>query len=366
MFYQLLIVSINIIIGVFIGHRVLLSFKLKKVYSKVIFWIIFMLFSCSYIISSIFNGILPYDITKYLNILGSYYLAFFAYIALLFPVAFILSRIFKKKSKKVDFYLISLVFVTLIVSCGYYFAHSPYIKTYDVKTDKQLENGSLKIAMVSDIHLGYLVKNNQLSQMISDINAENPDIVLLAGDVIDYDLTPVIKDNMLSQFNNLKSKYGTYACLGNHDYYNGTSDELVNLLTENNIKVLQDSSTLINNDFYVIGRNDKTTSLFNGTRTPLSKITDGIDTSKATLLLDHEPRNFSESIDSNIDLQVSGHTHKGQLFPFNFVTHAIFQSDYGYTKYNNTNVIVTSGYGTWGPPIRTNSRSEIVMINLHN
>lgn len=366
LFVQLAFVALNIIISYFIGKRIIKSINFKRTLNIVIFWIVFMTFSCSYILSSILKDFLPYTLTKLLNIIGCCYLGVFLYIILLFPIAFISTKIFKKKAMQFDFYITALILVAFIFSFGFYFSHSPYFKNYDVTIDKHLDEKNLKIALVSDIHLGYMVDSNQLEKMVDKINSQNVDIVLIAGDIIDFDLTPVIKDDMLSKFKDLKSTYGTYADLGNHDFYSGDSAELTDILRSNNVNVLEDSSVLVNNDFYVIGRNDKATSLSNGTRSPLPDIMGNIDNTKPTIVLDHEPHSIDEASANNIDLQLSGHTHKGQLFPFNFVTKVIFPIDYGYGKFGNTNVIVSSGYGTWGPPIRTNSRAEIVLINLHN
>lgn len=83
------------------------------------------------------------------------------------------------------------------------------------------------------------------------------------------------------------------------------------------------------------------------------------------IVIDHNPKYIDESLNANIDLQLSGHTHKGQITPGNLVTNKMFEIDYGYLKKDNLNVVVSSGYGTWGPPIRIGSRSEIVQMNLH-
>jgi len=124
---------------------------------------------------------------------------------------------------------------------------------------------------------------------------------------------------------------------------------------------LRDSATLINNSFYLIGREDRT----NNRRKNILSLLDSVDKSKPIILLDHQPFNLSESADNDIDLQISGHTHHGQLWPFNFITKAIYEVSSGYKKIKNTHVIVSNGYGTWGPPMRLGNRPEILIIDLN-
>ena len=184
-------------------------------------------------------------------------------------------------------------------------------------------------------------------------------------DIIDSDITPFLNHNMASEFSNLKAKYGTFATLGNHDILTKSEDEIVRILKENSITVLRDEATLINNSFYIIGRDDITISRFtNKPRASLENLTKNLDKSKPLIVVDHNPKYLNESLDANIDLQLSGHTHKGQIAPGNIVTNKLFEVHYGYLKKDNLNVVVSSGYGTWGPPVRLGSKSEIVQINL--
>ena len=204
--------------------------------------------------------------------------------------------------------------------------------------------------LVSDIHLGEVIENNRLNTLVEKINSLNGDMVLIAGDLVDSDLTPVKEKDMLDSLKDIKSKYGTYLSLGNHDFYTGEADELENILSKVNVNVLRDEITLINDSFYLI----------------IKSSIDNFNSDKPVIVIDHNPQYLDESISNNIDLQVSGHTHKGQLSPINLITDKLFDIDYGLGKFQNTSVVVTSGFGTWGPPIRIGSSSEIVMIKLHN
>ncbi|MBD7912529.1 MULTISPECIES: metallophosphoesterase [Clostridium] len=349
-----------------VGNRIYKSINKVNKLNKIVYWCIFAFISSSFIIYETATYNLPSILNKVLAFISSYYLAFFAYILMLFPIAFILTKLLKPKNNKLDFYMISLLITTLIVGIGTFLANSPYVKEYTISTDKQLKDGKLKIALVSDLHLGYFRGNNRIDLLKSELNKLGADVVIIAGDLVDGNLDPIIEDNMFSHLKDIKSTYGTYFATGNHDFYTGKVDELCTLLTEQGIHILRNESTLINDEFYILGRDDVTADRLGTKRPPLDNMSSNIDNNKFSILIDHNPQNIKEAEGDNIDLQVSGHTHKGQIIPGNLITHAIFPLDYGYGKFGNTNLVVSSGYGLWGPPIRTGSRSEIVLITLSN
>ena len=255
---------------------------------------------------------------------------------------------------------------TIITLIGSFNARSSKVTSYDINLEDKTLNSPLNIIMVSDIHLGNLIKNSRLEELVNEINDLNPDIVLLAGDIIDSDINPFIDNNMAEEFSKIKSKYGTFAALGNHDFLTKSEDKIVELLKDNSVTVLRDDKVLVNDSFYIIGRDDSSVDRLSGIkRKSLGEITKDIDKSKPLIVIDHNPKDINDSLDAEIDLQVSGHTHKGQIVPGNLITNSIFEVDYGYLKKDSLNVIVSSGYGTWGPPVRIGSRSEIVKINLN-
>ena len=368
MIYILLLIVIitYIFLNYLVGSRLLKSLNKTRNLNKKAYWAFFTIISSAFFIYQFLNKSLPHLVNKILAFISSYYLSFFLYLLILFPIAFTLTKILKFKNKKIDLYLISLVIVTLIVGVGTYFGVSPYVKKYDIKIDKPLKDGALKVALVSDIHLGELIGNDRLDKLLAEVNSLDADVVLIAGDLIDSSLDPIIEDNMLTKFKNMKSLYGTYFATGNHDFFAGEASQLSALAEENNITVLRDNSILINDDFYIIGRDDISSKSFSNERAPLENIVSNIDKNKLSIVMDHNPENVKDSEENNIDLQVSGHTHGGQVFPGNIITNALFPIDYGYGKFGNTNVVVSSGFGTWGPLIRVGSRSEVVLITLHN
>ncbi|MCR1950123.1 MULTISPECIES: metallophosphoesterase [unclassified Clostridium] len=296
------------------------------------------------------------------------------YTLLTFPIIGIINIIVSKSplsnnlSNKYYIYqtiLITVIFI-IITIIGSFNAKNSYVKSFDIDINKESLKEPINVVMVSDIHLGNIIKNKRLSKMVKEINTLNPDIVIIAGDIIDSDIKPFLDYNMGSEFSKIKSTYGTYASLGNHDIMTKAENQIVSVLEENSVKVLRDESILINDSFYIIGRDDITINRFSeNDRTSLLDLTHNLDKSKTMIVIDHNPKYINESLDANIDLQLSGHTHKGQITPGNVVTDKIFEIDYGYLKKDNLNVVVSSGYGTWGPPIRIGSRSEIIQINLH-
>lgn len=235
-FILILILILYSILSFIVGKRIYRSINSYKYINSQIYWIIFTIISTSFIFYEFTNKYFPHIINTILSFIGSYYLSFLLYTLILFPIAFLLTKILKPKN--FDFYLSSLVIVFLIISTGTYLSLSPYVNNYEIH-----------------------VWNSRAS---------------------------------------------------------------------------------------------------------LNDLTANLDSSKLSIVIDHNPSKIYESADNNIDLQVSGHTHKGQVFPGNLITKSLFPLDYGYGQFNNTNLVVSSGFGTWGPMIRTNSRSEIVSIKLKN
>ena len=349
-----------------------ISFLNNKVY-----WIVIALIASAYIISMILSSYIPSVVLNTLNIVGSYWMGIMFYLILVLPtidlikflnskISFIPRNINEAANFSLAVSLVVVVLLTSLMAYGTWSARSPKVTKYDLNVNKTSSDlKKLKIIMVSDIHLGLVVDNKRLTVMVNKINELNPDIVLIPGDIIDSSLGPFVKQNMSDNFKRLKSKYGVYACLGNHDEMGRSVEEIVKTFKASGINVLRDKAILINNSFYVIGRDDiSQESQTKIKRKDLSDIIKDLDKSRPLILMDHQPRDFADTQKNGIDLQVSGHTHRGQLFPANLITNLIFEIDYGYLQKDNSNFIVSSGYGTWGPPIRIGSRSEIVEIDI--
>lgn len=254
---------------------------------------------------------------------------------------------------------------SLIVIAGIITASSPVVRTVDIKIDKKggIEN-SLNIVMASDIHLGNIVGRKKFQYLADTINSLEPDVVLFPGDFFDETLGPVVKDHMGGLVESIRAKYGVYAVTGNHEYIGGVTDA-VNFMTKHKIRVLRDEAVEINGSILLAGREDRSIRRFTGgKRKSIDEILQGKNLNIPVILMDHQPFTIDESVKQGIDLHVSGHTHNGQLWPLNYITNAIFEVACGYRKIGNTNVYVSKGYGTWGPPVRTSGRPEIVVLQI--
>ena len=231
-----------------------------------------------------------------------------------------------------------------------------------VVEDDDILGGSIQRVLTQE---GYRVVHcMQGERFTSTLAEENPDLVLLPGDVFDEDIGPVIKENLGETLRTIKSKHGVIAITGNHEYIGG-EEAACRYLRDHGITVLRDSSIRIDGLCTVVGREDISIRQFAGKqRKSLDDLMKDVDTSLPIILLDHQPFHLEEAEDHGVDLQLSGHTHHGQLWPFNYVSSRIFEVSWGYKKKGNTHVYVSCGVGTWGPPVRTGNTPEIVNVKL--
>lgn len=199
--------------------------------------------------------------------------------------------------------------------------------------------------------------------MVETVNELNPDVILIAGDIFDGEPQELQNpDLVIAELQSLESKYGVYASLGNHDA-GPNYQQMLDFINSANINLLLDQTTIVSDQFIVGGRLDSSPIGEHGeTRTSTLNIP---KSNLPVIVMDHQPSNISE-YDSSVDLIVSGHTHRGQIYPFSLVTDALFDVDYGYYRETPTSpqVVVTSGVGTWGPPIRVGTNSEVVQITF--
>jgi predicted MPP superfamily phosphohydrolase len=261
--------------------------------------------------------------------------------------------------------IVVIALVGLIVFLGNLNKRNIEIRTLEInipKGDSKLNE--LNIVMASDIHLSPIDGERLLVRIVDKINSLNPDIVLLAGDIVD-DKAKVLEDRGIGEsFRKLKSKYGIYSITGNHEFINGV-DSCVRYAENFGIKFLRDSYTMIDSNFYLVGRDDTSMPQFTGRRRKsLEEIIKEIPGNYPKILLDHTPFRLEQAERNGINLQLSGHTHHGQMWPGNIITNMIYELSWGYKKKGNTHFYVSSGAGTWGPPVRTGSSSEVVNIKV--
>lgn len=258
--------------------------------------------------------------------------------------------------------IVVVVFGLLIY--GYFNAKSPKIKTLSLKVSKKSSINSLKIAMVSDIHFGTIIDYSEIKNMIKLIEKEKPDILLVVGDLVDEGITKGNIAEIKPLFDNFQPKYGKIAVLGNHEYLNKI-ERTQSVFKQLGLELLRDSIVNLNNMFLIAGKEDNSYEKeYNKKRKTISEILKDADTTLPIILLDHQPYNLNEAVENSVDMQLSGHTHDGQMFPLNFLTKKAFEVSWGYLKKGNTHYYISSGFGTWGPRIRIGNNPEIVIINL--
>lgn len=290
---------------------------------------------------------------------------------------------FKEEKHKRICGLICAAIVVLFSAYGFINANHIQITNYDVTVDKHGED--IKIVLISDLHLGYNIGADNMNDMAEKINKLNPDLVCIAGDIYDNDFDSIDDtDGVKNALASINSKYGTYACWGNHDIsdklfggFTVNSDEgkkmrddrMGKLLSDAGIKLLQDETAVINDKFTIIGRLDyHKPGTSDSTRKAISDFE--FDKSKLAICLDHEPKELQETADAGIDIDLNGHTHNGQIFPGTLLIKLFWENAAGYiTKTgvdgNTMHNIVTEGVGVFGPFMRTCCKSEIVEINIH-
>jgi hypothetical protein len=255
------------------------------------------------------------------------------------------------------------LFIILVVVGGHYNAVRPTVRSYDLSLPGGNVGRTVRIALVSDIHAGLMVNNHWLHRIVNTINKTEPDVVLMAGDIVDGSVTHAQEERLSQVMAGLSAPLGVYAVLGNHEYYTDT-EEVVPAIESGGVKVLLDEALTIDGLFTLAGRKDIQAERSGQGRKPLETILEGTADDLAVIVMDHTPVNLNEATEAGVALQVSGHTHRGQLFPFNVVTDMIFEQDWGFLRKKGSLFYVSCGVGTWGPPIRTSSRPEVVLFNI--
>jgi predicted MPP superfamily phosphohydrolase len=374
--FFILVFGVHLLVNFYIGYR---GYQALELYPHWRIWfVLFMiLMVLAYPLGRILEKIWYHPIPITLHWIGAFWFAVMLYSTLLLLVIDIARIVnsFVPYFQYFNFDVLMLKWysmiavagiVVVVVLAGHINAWHAKAVTLDLSVDKPAgDMKSVSIVAVSDIHLGTIIGPRKTEKLVNSINALKPDLVLLAGDVVDEDVGPVIKQNLGENLQKIIAPLGVYAVTGNHEYIGGVGPS-VRYLEQNGIKMLRDSSVLIGNAFYVVGREDRfKNSRSDEKRLSLNELLSGIDMSRPVIMLDHQPYNLDAVADAGVDVQLSGHTHDGQLWPFGYITQKLFEVSHGYKLKGKTHFYVSSGFGTWGPPVRVGNRPEIVLIHLH-
>lgn len=347
----------------FIGLSLLEIYKIhkldiiKKIDNKVLSWIISIipiLFIILLMKFDIFNSLI---IVIYSLII--WYLFDFT--------IYIFQKMYKNKiSNNFSFIFGTIISIVYLVN-AYNLANNVVGTKYEIYTDKDIGMDKFRIIQISDSHIGATMNGDKFINYMENINELNPDIVVITGDFIDDDTK---KDDMIKAcigLSKLKTKYGVYFVYGNHDKgyftYRGYDDELFRQeLNKNGVMILEDQIYDITDNISIIGRKDKSDK----TRKSIYELANNIDSSKYIIDLNHQPNDYENEKNTNIDLVLSGHTHGGQFFPLGPLGTLIGANDnyYGLKKINNTNFIVNSGIADWAFKFKTGAISEYGIIDI--
>lgn len=323
--------------------------------------------------------------------ISTYWIGIMLY-SLLYVVLFDLLRLIAKHTKLKNTLLFSRGSVisigSVVVACavatclyGIFNARNIKVNEYSVTVNKSCGSDKhLKAVLVADLHMGYAIGVDHITNMVEKINQQDADIVIIAGDIFDNSYDGMDDpEGIKAQLKSIKSKYGVYAVYGNHDIdekilmgftfdWGGKqlhSEKMTNFMKECNIKLINDESVLINDEFYLVGRRDTDKpGTEDGTRAEISELTKDLDKTKPIFVLSHEPDELQKTADAGADIDFSGHTHDGQLFPGNLTIGLFWENPCGMIKKDNMYSIVTSGVGVYGTFMRVGTDAEICSVDI--
>lgn len=341
----------------------------KGVLCRAPFAVVFgmLLFFAFVMISGITGIDLPFTDT-----FSAYWMGIFIYLlvfTLLADVIGLIGKVLKSDAKRYWFIASICILAATLLTVGYGVWNARDIDhvSYEVEVNKT-DVSDLKIVAISDVHLGAEGSEARLSEIVSEINSQNPDIVCIAGDFFDTDYNSIkYPEKAIAEIKKISATYGVYMCMGNHDA-GSTLEEMLDFTERAGIILLNDEYVVIDNRVVLAGRLDGTPIGGYGDmkRGATSDFLKDYDERLPVIVMDHNPARIGEYSDE-VDLVISGHTHKGQIFPASIITNLIYEVDHGYYRKNESSphVVVTSGVGYWGLPMRVGTNSEILSIKIN-
>ena len=281
--------------------------------------------------------------------------------ALLHLVLWLVSRLLPFTLPFAKITLITLVASCLTVIFGSLNAFTPVVRTESIVTNKLAPGTSYRLTLISDVHLGRILGRSYAEKLTQRLNSLAPDAVLIAGDLVDERIAYVEEDNSLAALAQINAPKGVYLAFGNHEYIDDPA-RWHKLVESQGIRVLRDESTVIDGRLKITGLND---FRYSKGKSPKAIQALAWDNDKYySVLMDHQPRRMLGAAHLGYDLYLAGHTHTGQLFPNRQITKRMYLLDYGRQEFGKLTAITSSGYGFWGPPVRTEAPPEIVIIEI--
>lgn len=345
---QALALSTTLIIGWFL--------RPQKTFSKVILTIV---------IFALSNAVLFYGLSEFwqerfrIYLIFSILQGFMVYAALITgALGLVYCKGLQRKALPKLTRLLGVTIYIGIISLAVFNSYSPIVKRITITTDKPLA-APMTLALVSDTHLGKWFGNRQIDKLVDMIDSEQVDAVVLAGDIMDDTTIYYDKTGMAAHFAKLQAPLGVYAVLGNHDYL-GYEAKIAQAVTDAGIQVLDNNSVLLANRVWLVGRSDDVDQ----SRLAAEDLLQPVGVAKPIVFLEHRPSAIEEISALPIDLHLSGHTHGGQIFPLTTLMRWFSPLAYGTKRVNDTQFLVSSGFGIGSVPFRLGTRSEIWIVTL--
>lgn len=349
------IICLYLIGNIYVFVRALQMLSRLPLWGKVVFGAAFWVIAFSLFIALFARDLpLPQSLFRGLFTVGSVWMVFTLYMVLSLVVVDIIKIFAPNFNCR---FLYALTFTCGLLLYGYWNYRHP--KTIELNLKMEKPHPAMRIVAVSDVHLGWGTGKKALKKYVERINSLNPDIILIGGDLIDNSITPLYEEKMFEELGELHAPMGIFMAPGNHEYISGI-EKCAEFMSLTPITLLRDSIATLPNGVQIVGRDDRS----NRERKPLSELVAATDYTQPIILIEHQPYNLAESDACGVDIQFSGHTHRGQVWPMSIITDKIFEQSHGYRLWRNTHIYVSSGLSLWGPPFRIGTNSEIVVINL--
>jgi len=317
----------------------------------------------SFLLSEFLSRYIDYFWIKPLIYFGSLWLGILSISVTVFLITDIIRIFFHSQNLRYYLTLISLASILVLSAVSVLNAlRSPLIKELEIKSRKlPQELSGFTIVQLSDTHLYFVSSEKQFEKIVRQTNGINADIIVITGDLVDSDISRQVK--LYALLKEFKSKYGVYAVTGNHENYSGI-DKFIKLTNDSGITVLRNEHRVVADSIELAGIDDTHDQRNFDVVDNIKSALKNCDFKKPVILLSHQPDVFDEAVKMGVDLQLSGHTHAGQIPPMDIITMFYFKYPYGLYRKNSSYLYTTSGTGIWGPPMRLFSRSEIVKITL--
>ena len=337
---------------------------------KIRYIIVYIILFVIYPLSRNYNEESGSLVSQFLSICAGYLLPFYLYFFLsviLFDLFLLANLLFKfvsvdfRKSNKFRVYsLATLILLSLLtVVGGAINLNTIRVSDYQITIPKKNSNiEKLRVAFISDIHIHQRLRLSYIEKFVGELNKLKPDIVLFGGDIVEGDGENETSQDMELTFSKIKSKYGSFGVVGNHEFYGGQQNG--EFFRKAGITMLYDTVIKIDESFYLAGRYDEHFRH----RKSINELLGNFTPDLPVFLLDHRPTQLQQVSKTPVDVQFSGHTHNGQLFPINYIIHNIYELGWGYNKIGNTHFFVSSGLRLWGPPVKTAGKSEIMLVDF--